>query len=224
MKATLIVFVFSLIFNFLVISPTSAKYVFEQSAEFGTIIVNIDGDTNLTDVYDDVSFTVPEGQVSSDNILTLNNGNKNYDGYDTTKRWTNWSSNWTTRTDARTASLIFAWDDPCSISQVNVYYFIDYYATRVPSAVSLSYKNSKGEWVAISNVTETKNYTLSGDQVQSINGTSWSGNYTGVAPASFLAINDAITDATAIKITLTAQTYNRNNNYCVGLIEAEIYA
>lgn len=224
LKKTLIAFVVALLSSLLVFTPTTARYVFEQSAEFGMIIVNIGGDTNLTDVYDDKDFVVPDGQVSSDNILTLNNGDTNYDGYDTSNRWTNWSSDWTTRTDAKTASIIFEWDDPCSLSQVNVYYFIDNYATRVPSAVYLYYKNLNGEWVSIDDVKETKNYKLFRNQVSFINRTPWNGNYKGVAPASFFVINQQITDATAIKITLEAQTYNSAYNYCVGLIETEIYA
>lgn len=88
----------------------------------------------------------------------------------------------------------------------------------------MKYKNSNGDWITISNVTETKNYTLANQQVLSINGETWSTSYTGVAPASFFQTNDNITDAVAIEITLNAMnSRNHNFTYCVGLIEAEIF-
>ena len=224
-KIILTLFPFFVIFIFVFsLSASTAKYIIEQSTDFNVIIYNLKDDTttDLVNIYDDAVFEVPKDEVSADNINAINNGNTNYDGYDTSKRWTNWSSDWQTRTNAKTASPVFVWGDPFSISTVNVYYFFDYAATRVPSSVTLEYQNINGEWITISNVTETKNYTLSGTQVSTINGTSWSGYYNSVSAMSSFAINQTITDAVALKVIMYAQTYNTNYNYCLGLIEVEI--
>lgn len=225
MKKLVVIFstLLIIIFSFAVNNISTAKYVFDQSIIFDTIIFNITEETNLGEVYKDKEFEIPEGESSSDNVLTLNGGDTNYDGYDTQQRWTNWSSDWDSRTDAATASLVFDWGSAHTLTRVDIYYFMDYSATRIPEYVELQYKNSNGEWIDITSVTETKNFTMAYDQVDTINGNYWDGSYTGVAPCSSFEINDVITDANAIRVILHAQTYNTYYNYCVGLIEVEIF-
>lgn len=206
-------------------SPTQAKYVFEHRLFFDTLIENLNGNGNICSTFDDIEFTIPEGQASYGNISSITDGNKNYDATNTDQNWSNYAPNWSNRKNAGQSILTFEWGVPTSLSEIDLYYFIDN-NTRVPKSVSFRYKNSNGNWISLTNVTETKNYVLqtNGTQVSTINGVAWSTSYTGIAPASFFQIDDNLTDVVAIEITLNAMnSRNKNFHYCVGLIECELY-
>ena len=214
--------------SFVLVPVTTARYAFDYYVEFGAILLNLDGNyTNICNVYKENEFVVADGTASYGDISVLKDGYVNHNYSDESIRWTNYSADWRTRTDAKSATITFEWGDAISLKEIDLYFYVDSNIFRLPVSGTLEYKNQDGEWITITNKTETKvNYTTKGNannaDINKINGAKWNATtYTGVAPTSAFKINGNIF-AYGVRITLNAQTYNGNYNYCVGLVEVAI--
>ena len=183
------------------------------------------------------------GGSSSDNINTVGDGNVNISG-ETSYRWTNWEPVSGTFVE-KDAVLALSWSEQKTISQVNVYHFVDAgkpYPCDFPASIKIEYfdgtayqtlvvanlsKNGTtvtGYSTSSSGATITQNWSNAArtgtNQVynMTIDGAAAnfaSGVYQGVAPCTTFAFDAVATES--LRITFTPQ-----NDTFVGIVEVSI--
>lgn len=214
----------------LTINISNAKYV-----------TNIKGDIGINEFlgtfYDETDIII-EGfhggagedgfanGTSGDNIGAVYDNDTTF-SQDTSKRWTNWSSDSFGRGEAVT--LAFRWENTIYIDQIMMHFFIDAGGCDFPENIIFSYYDeSLGSYVEInsSNYVETRNYTDAYRGSDSVYQIKFEGNsnyvgfyydYTGICPCHTYTLKENI-KTKIFKITLDALS-----GYFVGLTELQFY-
>lgn len=165
---------------------------------------------------------------SADNMDSVADGNSNYDGSNTSNRWTNWTSETSGRGVPATISIVM--NEKETIDSVKLYHFIDansnvnwYGSCDFPDNIEIYYYDDQlKEYLPIT-FTESQNWTNAsrrardGVYTMRINGTTatFTHTYRGTPPITTCTF-DAITTQ-ALKIVLTPKA-----NFFVGLMEIEV--
>lgn len=176
-----------------------------------------------------ISLTVPEGN-SADNPASLYDGSTNYNGNDTSDRWTNWTS--TTSGRGEPATLNVVWEDEVTFDSVKLFHFVDanrnanwYGSCDLPESVSIYYYDETTEdYLLLTEYTESKNYsnakrrTSDGVYQMTIGGSTVTFIYTykGTPPITTYTLDNKVTTR-AIKVVVDAKP-----NFFVGLMELQV--
>lgn len=176
-----------------------------------------------------ISLTVPEGN-SADNPPSLYDGSTNYNGNDTNKRWTNWTS--TTSGRGEPATLNVVWDEEVTFNSVKLFHFVDanrntnwYGSCDLPESVSIYYYDeTAGDYLLLTGYTESKNYTnakrRASDGVYQMtiggNTVTFTYSYAGTPPITTYTLRNKVTTR-AIKVVVDAKA-----NFFVGLMELQV--
>lgn len=176
-----------------------------------------------------ISLTVPDGN-SADNPASLYDGSTNYNGNDTSKRWTNWTS--TTNGRGEPATLNVVWEEEVTFDSLKLFHFVDanrntnwYGSCDLPESVSIYYYDeTAGDYLLLTKYTESKNYTnakrRASDGVYQMtiggNTVTFTYSYAGTPPITTYALNNKVTTR-AIKVVVDAKA-----NFFVGLMELQV--
>ena len=160
---------------------------------------------------------------SADNIKTLNDGSKTYNGSNTRYRWTNWTLDSSEKGDSVTMCLV--WGEEITFDNITLYHFIDTGGgCDLPESLEVYvFDDELGEYVPLSNFKQSVNYSnvgknAYGEHVMTIDGSvrTFSYRYTGVVPQTYFDLDEPISTR-GIKII-----FNAKENAYIGLMELEV--